>query len=61
MCSIVEETKKCDTSSIAEDLRSLDVEFQRYFAKLKENDAIFARNAFPASLNIAEFPNELQD
>ena len=59
LCSIVDETKKLDEhlkSSIAEHLRSLEIEFQRYFPELRENDAILPRNLFLRLSMLLRFP-----
>jgi len=64
LSSIVNETENCDEqlkNSTVEHLQSLEKEFVRYFPELKENDAILARNPYSASLDVADFSDDLQD
>ena len=62
--SAVEKTEESDESlkiSTVDHLQSLEIEFQRYFPELKQEEAVLMRNPFSISLVIVNILDELQD
>ena len=48
-------------TSITQHLQSLETVFKRYFPKLQEKEAAFARNQFSTALDVSDILDELQD
>jgi len=58
LSSAVEKTEERDGSlktSIIDDLQSLEIEFQRYFRELKQEEAALIRNPFSTSLGYSQY------
>jgi len=65
LSSVVEKTEErgesLTTSIITDHLQSLEIEFQRYFSELNEEEDALVRNPFSTSLVIANIVDKFQD